>query len=276
MRQNSAVKQMSLIKLTTVNLACRPGDLSQNLSGHRKWLEKTGDTRILLFPELSLTGYVKNREWLLSHRKMIQQTLDDLAVLTRETGYQGIVLAGAPLFRGGNIIIAHYVLYRGEILHIHEKNIPGPSERSVFSPGKTAEVLRNDRLPFKLPFHIGIQICAETHFPEISGRLADKGAGLLLMPFASPRETGAEKLMRMKKYLPARAYDNTCFIASCNQIWDRPDKGRSPAASLIINPRGDILAEAAGMEESFCSFRIEPEDVMKIRTSRMGYFRDWI
>ena len=266
---------MSLVTLTTVNLACRPGDLNRNLSGHRKWLKKTEDTQILLFPELSLTGYIKDREWLLNHRKTIQQILDDLAVLTRETDYKGIVLAGAPLFRNGDIIIAHFVLYRGEILHIHEKNIPGPSERSVFSPGKQAEVLRNDRLPFKLPFHIGIQICAETHLPEISCRLADKGAGLLLMPFASPRETGAEKLIRMKKYLPARAYDNSCFVASCNQIWDRKDKGRSPAASLIINPRGDILAEKAGEDESYCSFRIDPEEIMKIRTSRMGYFRDW-
>jgi predicted amidohydrolase len=120
------------------------------------------------------------------------------------------------------------------------KRILGPGEEKCFSRGNIPGTVKEYEIYPGCKIGIGIQICAESHSPESSARLADDGAGLLLMPFASPREAGA-----------------------------------APAASMIIGPRGDILSEASGPDESSCTAEISLTDIQKIRESTMGWFRSW-
>ena len=41
---------------------------------------------------------------------------------------------------------------------------------------------------------LGIQLCYDAHFPELSTRMALDGADVIFMPHASPRGTPSKKL----------------------------------------------------------------------------------
>ncbi|MBF9017173.1 MULTISPECIES: nitrilase-related carbon-nitrogen hydrolase [unclassified Oceanispirochaeta] len=265
---------MNDFRITAVNIESIFGEYKQNLENHIKWIEKHKDSQLILFPELSLSGYSSNPEELDALENETEQTLNELCARTHD--FPEITVAvGTPLFKDQKIYIAHHLIRNGVIQHSHLKRILGPSEENCFSSGSPANAINEYEVHRGIRIGIGIQICAESHSPESSARLADSGAGLLLMPFASPRETPVEKLTRFKKYLPARAYDNSCFLACCNLIRVGRKTGTAPGAAMIIGPRGDILAETAASEENSCTSRISPDEILKIKDSSMGWFRSW-
>ncbi len=67
---------------------------------------------------------------------------------------------------------------------------------------------------------MGIQLCYDAHFPELSTRMAVNGADIIFMPHASPRGTPSQKLTSWLRHLTARAFDNGVFIVACNQNGD--------------------------------------------------------
>ena len=58
----------------------------------------------------------------------------------------------------------------------------------------------------------GLELCYESHFPEISTVLCLKGAEILFMPHASPRGEPDEKMKSWLRHLPSRAFDNGVFV----------------------------------------------------------------
>lgn len=265
---------MNDFRITAVNIESIFGEYKQNLENHIKWIEKHKDSHLILFPELSLSGYSSIPEELNALKKETEQTVNEFC--SRTYDFPEITVGvGIPLFKNRKVYIAHHLIRNGVIQHSHLKRILGPSEENCFNSGNPANVMNKYEVYRGIKIGIGIQICAESHSPESSARLADIGAGLLLMPFASPRETPIEKLTRFKKYLPARAYDNSCFLACCNLIRKGSKTGKAPGAAMIIGPRGDVLAEKAAPEENSCTALISPDEILKIKKSSMGWFRSW-
>ncbi|MCZ6539790.1 MAG: nitrilase, partial [Chloroflexi bacterium] len=104
-----------------------------------------------------------------------------------------------------------------------------------------------DDLPiFSHPkIRFGIEICYDTHFPEVSTALADKGAELIFMTHASGgEESAADKQARWERYVPARAYDNTVFAAICNQVGDNGAGHDFQGVTFVCDPTGKIMARS--------------------------------
>ena len=95
----------------------------------------------------------------------------------------------------------------------------------------------------------------------------------MCFPFASPRETPDEKLDRFKMILRSRAYDNTCYACCCNAVGNYGDGQRYVGVALIVDPRGNVIAEACGYEEDFIEAEIDLGEIDRIKSSSMGYFR---
>jgi deaminated glutathione amidase len=88
---------------------------------------------------------------------------------------------------------------------------------------------------------LGMTICYDVRFPELSRILAVRGARVLVVPAAFTLPTTRahwEPLVR------ARAIENQCFAVAANQVGKHPGNYESGGRSLIVDPWGDVLAQA--------------------------------
>lgn len=88
---------------------------------------------------------------------------------------------------------------------------------------------------------LGLSICFDLRFPELYRELAMAGAELLLVPAAFTHTTGKAHWMTL---LQARAIENGCFVIAAGQGGQHSPKRRTWGHSAIIDPWGEILAEA--------------------------------
>src|SRR5262245_3179332 len=92
---------------------------------------------------------------------------------------------------------------------------------------------------------IGLTICYDLRFPELYRILMLRGARLITVPSAFTERTGRD---HWEVLLRARAIENQCFVVAADQIGDAPPSYRSYGRSMIIDPWGVVLAQAADTE----------------------------
>jgi len=111
------------------------------------------------------------------------------------------------------------------------------SEKKVYSAGNEMGLACWRSVSF------GLQLCLDSHFPELSLAQASQGAQVLLMSFASPMDTPETLRARWLRFLPARAYDSGCFVLACNQAGESPDGKHFAGMALAFDPHGETIAE---------------------------------
>ena len=223
---------------------------------------------LVLFPEACLTGYaIGDQAWEGS------LSLDD--PLIGETGRLarrlGVDLAVGLMERSenGRLHLTQVLMSRkGDLAGVYRKTHLGPTEKERFWPGRESGVVDLDYA------RLGLQLCFDAHFPELSTIQADKGAELILAAHASPRqEEPEEKLERWLRYLAARAYDNTVFVAACNPVGDNGQGWTFSGTALILGPKGQVLDSHAGDGPGMALAELSAAELERIANSRMGNFR---
>lgn len=109
-----------------------------------------------------------------------------------------------------------------------ERLTAGPTEPAVIEVGGA---------------RIGLMTCYDLRFPELARALVDAGAEVLVVP--SAWVAGSRKLDHWRTLVRARAIENTVFVAAV----DQPGPTYT-GHSLIVDPLGDVLAEAGDGEET--------------------------
>lgn len=131
----------------------------------------------------------------------------------------------------------------GDIRAIYRKrklfavNLPGRQIREAdrFLAGTESAVFRTDG------FLIGLSLCFDLRFPELFQDYGKQGCHAVCCPAAFTYETGQKHWMVL---LRARAIENRCYILAPNQ-WGVDNQGlRHYGHSAIIDPWGDVLAQA--------------------------------
>lgn len=89
---------------------------------------------------------------------------------------------------------------------------------------------------------VGLSVCYDLRFPELYRRLGDAGAQLLTVPSAFTESTGK---LHWELLLRARAVENQCYVLAPNQCGTHPGGRRTWGHSMIIDPWGAVLAQAA-------------------------------
>ena len=119
------------------------------------------------------------------------------------------------------------------------------------------------------------EICYDTHFPEVSVALADKGAELIFMPHASGGvEPAADKQARWERYVPDRAYDNAVFAAICNQASDNDAGHTFSGVAFVCDPTGKLMAQANdGANEEIVLADLEAVSLEKERHVPETFFK---
>jgi predicted amidohydrolase len=88
---------------------------------------------------------------------------------------------------------------------------------------------------------LGMTICYDVRFPELYRTLAKAGADLIAVPSAFTRQTGRA---HWSVLLRARAIETGTFVFAPAQCGDHGGGRQTYGHSLIVDPWGEILAEA--------------------------------
>ena len=253
----------------TVGLAqidCRLGAVEANLERHLDWIAKARERQVelLLFPELSLTGY---RLLHLTSRVAIR--LEDSPVLDRlreETANMSVVVGLVEEGNEGFLYNSAVLLHQGEIAHVHRKlYLP---TYGIFQEGRFfGQGERLDLAPVNGD-SLGLLICEDLWHPHLARRLALAGGKLLAVLLAGPGRVGSGEQLESQEtwecLTRSTALVNTCWLTYCNRVgWE--EGSFYAGASHIVRPDGQILMRAASLEEELLVARLDLREVDRVR-----------
>jgi len=149
-----------------------------------------------------------------------------------EPAPDGRVYNTAVAFSGSGSLVASY-------RKLHLFDALGQRESDLVAPGSAPVIASLAGVP------VGLQICYDIRFPELSRSLAADGAPLLTVSAAW--QAGLFKEEHWVTLLRARAIENTVWIAAAGQVPD-PDSPptRAPTGvgrSMLIDPLGVVRAD---------------------------------
>ncbi len=259
---------MRNLVVAAVCMHSEPGEIEKNLERMESFVREASEktAHAILFPELSVSGYVlKNPEKIydLSQSKRVVERIIRMAHDAKVMIMAGMV---EILQKGRRPYITHVVAGPGGLLGLHRKTHLSPPEKEKYSEGDGLNVFHEDGLRF------GLQLCYESHFPEISTVLSLKGAEILFMPHASPRGDPDEKMKSWLRHLPSRAFDNGVFVLACNQVGKTREGFSFPGVILALDPQGRVQESYAGNEETMVLVELKAKVLQETRGHRMKYF----
>ena len=244
------------IRLVLAELAPARGDVASNLALLERAVAAAPPSDLIVLPELFLSGYRVGER---IHRMALAPgTPAFRRVLEASRKANVWLIVGTPWThpdRKGETQNAALLVGPDGTWKVQPKRyLPtfGPFEESVnLSPGDRSEV-------FPTPLgRIGMEICYEVFFPEVSRQLAMGGAELLVIISASP--VSSRRLFEL--LLPARAVENGSPVAYCNRtgvedgmvfaggsgLWDL--KGEREAAKVVeLGGEDRLLSYEVGLE----------------------------
>ncbi len=243
------------------------GEIEQNLERMESFVQEAGTkgADLICFPELSITGYRLENPTHIYDGLQPEKVLERVEEMARRHGL--VLLAGmVEPSDGAKPYISQVVSGPDGLLGIYRKTHLSPNERATYRAGQKIEV-------FSLKgTHFGVQLCYESHFPEISTVMALKGAEILLIPHASPRGTPAEKAESWLRHLPSRAFDNGLYVVAYNQVGNNRNGFLFPGVAVALNPSGRVMNCYRGYEEKLMMVHLTGEELKETRKHRMKYF----
>lgn len=90
--------------------------------------------------------------------------------------------------------------------------------------------------------NVGLSICYDLRFPELYRTLVSQGAEVLVVPAAFTLATGKD---HWHVLLRARAIEAQCYVIAAAQWGSHPKGRRTFGKSCIIDPWGEIIAQAS-------------------------------
>lgn len=260
------------MKVALAQIAPRLGDVGRNLALHKEWIRAARREKadLVVFPELSLTGYVlrdlveevaldPERSPLFAELAALSRGLSLVVGFVEERRDEPGLFANAAAFFGD-----------GRLLHVHRKVfLPTGGmfeEGKFFAPGR-------DFTPFRAPFgRTGLMICRDFLQLGAGYLTAVGGAEVVIVPSAGPGRGFAENegfaTSRMWELMgEAFAYFSTSFVLYCNRVG--VEEGMTFAGgSFIYGPRGDLVEKAAYIEEGLLLRTIDLTAVRDARRKR--------
>ena len=98
--------------------------------------------------------------------------------------------------------------------------------------------------PFDTPLgRVGLTICFDLRFPEISLALKRQNAEIITYPSAFTIPTGRA---HWETLLRARAIETESYVIAAAQVGQHNEKRASYGHSLIVSPWGEIVAQLGG------------------------------
>jgi predicted amidohydrolase len=258
---------MNDLRIAAVIMNCPVNRVQDNLDRMAGWVQtaKKRAADLICFPELNVTGY-STHDTIKDLAETVPGTISrSVLALARE--FKLAILAGLlEKDTRGRVFASHLVVTPRGVAGIYRKIHIAPPETTLFAAGDTIAL-------FKIKgVKLGIQLCYDVHFPELSTRMATDGADVIFMPHASPRGTPSAKFNSWMRHLPARAFDNGLYVVACNQTGNNQSGLNFPGVSVMLDPTGRIIKKHTGGKEHIMIADLKGDNLKKVRGHRMRYF----
>ncbi|MFF8604839.1 carbon-nitrogen hydrolase family protein [Streptomyces sp. NPDC015346] len=220
-----------------------PGDIDANVRTMADLIRSAGDggARLVVFPELSLTGYEPTR---VQADPGLRLTEDDARLGPLREACRAVsaaaVVNGPVLTAAGRPGITSLVIGPdGTLLARYDKaNLHG-IENDVFAPGTADGRFELDGVRFALA------TCYDNRFPELAERAAAEGCAVYLA--SSVLDVANDSF---EKVYPVRARDNALYVVLANALGSN-EAGVCEGHSGAWGPDGERIADAGTTDPGF-------------------------
>ena len=221
---------------------CVPGDVVANVAAHADAV-RTAGARLVVFPELSLTGYVLDAPAVVLDDGVLGPLVDACAV----AGVLAVV--GAPIAEGADRFIAMLEVSATGARVAYRKMCLGGDEPQFFCAGDGAGVVEVDG------WRVGIGVCKDTRMAVHLDAVRGAGVDLYVAGLVHHRHEAGELEVRARRIAAqmrvpvafASAAGDTGSVypdaAGCSAIWDRDGRcvaacgsSSGAAAQTVLDP----------------------------------------
>lgn len=143
-----------------------------------------------------------------------------------------IITGSMPQVRDNALYNVGHLCRRDSTIESYEKMHVTPDEAKVWGlqGGKQLKAFDTDC------GKIGVLICYDSEFPELSRLLADEGMDILFVPFLTDTQNG---FSRVRHCAQARAIENECYVAIAGSVGNLPNVHNMDiqyAQSMVFTP----------------------------------------
>jgi len=267
---------MTTLTLGLAQIKNKLGDVQANLEKHLEYIERAAQqgVELLVFPELSLTGYVvQDLVPLLAH----SPTPDDpiFKPLLDASQHMDLVVGFVDEDARHRFFISAAYLSGGQVLHVHHK-VYLPTY-GLFDEGRFFAWGDSIRA-FDTRFgRVGMLICEDFWHASPPYLLWLDGADLMLFASASPgRGLSNDEKLESAWWVEHinRAYASlfTAFVAHANKVGFE-DGLNFWGGATVFDPNGELVAQGPYQEEALVVAQLDLGQVRRTR-ARLPLLRD--
>lgn len=260
--------RMRNIRVALGQIAPRLGDLDHNARLHLEAVERgrAAGADLVVFPELSLTGYLLHDQVSDLALPLDHPVIEQLAAASRQTDIVAGLAEESAQQRFHNS--AAY-FSGGRLLHVHRKvylpNYGMFQEARDFAAGDRIRHFDTARAA------CGMLICEDLWHPTSAWLLAQAGVDVIFVPSAGPtRGTSSDRQITSigvwRTLLQVTAQFQTAFIVYVNRTGCE-DGLTFGGGSMVVDPFGRVIEELPPLEEGLTVVQLEAQVLRRARTA---------
>ncbi|UOE94336.1 carbon-nitrogen family hydrolase [Alkalihalobacillus sp. LMS39] len=247
------------MKLALYQMDIVPGNPAANRNKVKNWVEEVmaaENLDMLVLPEMWTTAYtLPNLHTMAESEK--NETAQWLASLAK--AYNVNIIGGSIATMEDEKIYNRALVFNrvGDCIHQYDKMhlVPMLDEHLYLAGGKEkAAIFTVDGIK------MGVIICYDLRFPELSRQLALAGAEIIVIVAEWP-EARKDHWRILQR---ARAIENQCFIVSANRVGTYNDV-QFCGRSTVVSPWGEEIAEGSMEKEETIIVTIDSTQVPAVR-----------
>lgn len=239
------------MKICVAQTKAAKGDILRNIENHKKVIELAVffGTEVVIFPELSLTGY----EPTLAKELAASQDdprLDQFQIISDTNAVT--IGVGMPTKSHTGICISMILFQPKQPRQMYSKKYLHPDEEKFFCNGQGLPVLINDRVK------ISLAICYEISIPEHAEN-AFKNEAKIYIASVAKFVNGIDKALKRLSET-AQKYSMTVLMANCI---GESDGNECAGKTSIWNSKGLLVGQLDGTHEGILIVDTDTNDVVE-------------
>ena len=260
------IRSVKEITVIIAQLKSKLGDKKYNFNRMLDIISKISDSvpSLIVFPELYITGYLSKDINLMMPETLYDSMINELISILKKRRNSTVVIFGTPFLNEEDRLI-----YNAAIIVDSKKGVFTYFKRHLPSYGVFDEARYFASFNKKIEVFntsigkIGVLICYDLFFPEISRAEILQGAEILVTISAAPDMSRDF----FNTFTRARAMENTVFLVYVNTVGFYDGLGFF-GGSKVIDPLGKVIVEAKYYKEDIRETTIDLEDIKRLRSIR--------
>lgn len=284
-----------LLRVGACSMAAIPGDIDTNLENIKNWTLKGADesVEILLFPELSLSGYWTRSELHYEAQKLSGPAINELINFLQDIDSNIRISVGLAESHAGCLYNTQVILDGNQgVIGFYRKTHWPSAEVETWGCGNHYPLNRIKGI------NVGTAICYDNNFPEVHRTYGLKGADLVLSPYAYGHKFDYDDQKSVELAISKWKDKEKMFLcaaAAANYLWiaavvgaghvkdymadDAPDEGFQswfPGVILFIAPDGKVVKESSDdqIKEQILYYDISKFTNLEHRKGGNNYFKN--